>query len=195
MGEIYFFILELLKTTFFSFHRAGMGTAPACDVAQARQWMKGFHASCAPWGRWEVPAEGSEPRESALRGVILPAGTLRMSPGITSLWYVALLFQIFDNEAKDLEREVCFIDIACDEIPERYYKESEVSHRWDDMWKRFIRSTNIIKSFLTWETSLYLSLCWFTLVSHLAGFLIAVSKWSPDASGPITGPGCRSISV
>ncbi|XP_042696936.2 cytoplasmic phosphatidylinositol transfer protein 1 [Chrysemys picta bellii] len=32
---------------------------------------------------------------------------------------------IFDNEAKDLEREVCFIDIACDEIPERYYKESE----------------------------------------------------------------------
>ncbi|KAK2507092.1 hypothetical protein MC885_021022 [Smutsia gigantea] len=33
--------------------------------------------------------------------------------------------KIFDNEAKDLEREVCFIDIACDEIPERYYKESE----------------------------------------------------------------------
>lgn len=32
---------------------------------------------------------------------------------------------IFDNEAKDLEREVCFIDIACDEISERYYKESE----------------------------------------------------------------------
>ncbi|XP_008564688.1 PREDICTED: cytoplasmic phosphatidylinositol transfer protein 1 isoform X2 [Galeopterus variegatus] len=32
---------------------------------------------------------------------------------------------IFDKEAKDLEREVCFIDIACDEIPERYYKESE----------------------------------------------------------------------
>lgn len=42
-------------------------------------------------------------------------------------------FQIFDNEAKDLEREVCFIDIACDEIPERYYKESEVSKRWGDM--------------------------------------------------------------
>ncbi|XP_072501560.1 cytoplasmic phosphatidylinositol transfer protein 1 isoform X2 [Notamacropus eugenii] len=34
--------------------------------------------------------------------------------------------QIFDNEAKDVEREVCFIDIACDEIPERYYKESEL---------------------------------------------------------------------
>ncbi|KAG7491671.1 hypothetical protein MATL_G00006140 [Megalops atlanticus] len=32
---------------------------------------------------------------------------------------------IFDNEAKDVEREVCFIDIAYDEIPERYYKESE----------------------------------------------------------------------
>jgi hypothetical protein len=43
---------------------------------------------------------------------------------------MSLPFQIFDNEAKDLEREVCFIDIACDEIPERYYKESEVSSRW-----------------------------------------------------------------
>uniref|UniRef100_A0AAY4AEN9 Cytoplasmic phosphatidylinositol transfer protein 1 n=1 Tax=Denticeps clupeoides TaxID=299321 RepID=A0AAY4AEN9_9TELE len=32
---------------------------------------------------------------------------------------------IFDMEAKDLEREVCFVDIAYDEIPERYYKESE----------------------------------------------------------------------
>ncbi|XP_036426016.1 cytoplasmic phosphatidylinositol transfer protein 1-like isoform X2 [Colossoma macropomum] len=32
---------------------------------------------------------------------------------------------IFDNELKDQEREVCFIDIAYDEIPERYYKESE----------------------------------------------------------------------
>uniref|UniRef100_A0A674GVA0 Phosphatidylinositol transfer protein cytoplasmic 1 n=1 Tax=Taeniopygia guttata TaxID=59729 RepID=A0A674GVA0_TAEGU len=32
---------------------------------------------------------------------------------------------IFDKEAKDLEREICFIDIASDEIPERYYKESE----------------------------------------------------------------------
>ncbi|XP_069605273.1 cytoplasmic phosphatidylinositol transfer protein 1 [Ranitomeya imitator] len=32
---------------------------------------------------------------------------------------------IFHNELKDLEREVCFIDIACDEVPERYYKESE----------------------------------------------------------------------
>ncbi|XP_017548489.1 cytoplasmic phosphatidylinositol transfer protein 1-like isoform X2 [Pygocentrus nattereri] len=32
---------------------------------------------------------------------------------------------IFDNELKDQEREVCFVDIAYDEIPERYYKESE----------------------------------------------------------------------
>ncbi|KAK1798913.1 hypothetical protein P4O66_007183 [Electrophorus voltai] len=32
---------------------------------------------------------------------------------------------IFDSELKDQEREVCFIDIAYDEIPERYYKESE----------------------------------------------------------------------
>lgn len=42
-----------------------------------------------------------------------------------SLAFLELL-QIFDKEAKDLEREVCFIDIASDEIPERYYKESEV---------------------------------------------------------------------
>lgn len=42
-----------------------------------------------------------------------------------SVTFLSLL-QIFDNEAKDLEREVCFIDIASDEIPERYYKESEV---------------------------------------------------------------------
>uniref|UniRef100_A0A671UKB0 Phosphatidylinositol transfer protein cytoplasmic 1 n=1 Tax=Sparus aurata TaxID=8175 RepID=A0A671UKB0_SPAAU len=32
---------------------------------------------------------------------------------------------IFDSELKDQEREVCFVDIAYDEIPERYYKESE----------------------------------------------------------------------
>nr|XP_038943359.1 cytoplasmic phosphatidylinositol transfer protein 1 isoform X2 [Rattus norvegicus] len=39
--------------------------------------------------------------------------------------YTITEYTIFDSEAKDLEREVCFIDIACDEIPERYYKESE----------------------------------------------------------------------
>ncbi|KAF6724614.1 Cytoplasmic phosphatidylinositol transfer protein 1 [Oryzias melastigma] len=32
---------------------------------------------------------------------------------------------IFDTELKDQEREVCFVDIVYDEIPERYYKESE----------------------------------------------------------------------
>lgn len=32
---------------------------------------------------------------------------------------------IFDTELKEQEREVCFVDIAYDEIPERYYKESE----------------------------------------------------------------------
>ncbi|KAJ8002113.1 hypothetical protein DPEC_G00176430 [Dallia pectoralis] len=31
----------------------------------------------------------------------------------------------FDSENKDQEREVCYVDIAYDEIPERYYKESE----------------------------------------------------------------------
>ncbi|XP_048180088.1 cytoplasmic phosphatidylinositol transfer protein 1 isoform X3 [Corvus hawaiiensis] len=39
--------------------------------------------------------------------------------------YTITEYTIFDKEAKDLEREVCFIDIASDEIPERYYKESE----------------------------------------------------------------------
>ncbi|KAF3687458.1 Cytoplasmic phosphatidylinositol transfer protein 1 Mammalian rdgB -like protein beta [Channa argus] len=34
-------------------------------------------------------------------------------------------WKIFDTELKDQEREVCFIDVAYDEIPERYYKESE----------------------------------------------------------------------
>ncbi|TRY56732.1 hypothetical protein DNTS_027359, partial [Danionella cerebrum] len=32
---------------------------------------------------------------------------------------------IFDTEPRDEETEVCFVDIAYDEIPERYYKESE----------------------------------------------------------------------
>ncbi|XP_069785856.1 cytoplasmic phosphatidylinositol transfer protein 1 isoform X1 [Narcine bancroftii] len=32
---------------------------------------------------------------------------------------------IFDSEVKDVERDVCFIDIAYDEISERYYKDSE----------------------------------------------------------------------
>ncbi|XP_013870383.1 cytoplasmic phosphatidylinositol transfer protein 1 [Austrofundulus limnaeus] len=33
--------------------------------------------------------------------------------------------KIFDSEARDEETEVCFVDIAYDEIPERHYKESE----------------------------------------------------------------------
>lgn len=83
----------------------------------------------------------------------------------------SLLFQIFDSEAKDLEREVCFIDIACDEIPERYYKESEVSSRWDVVWKRL---THLFDKYEV-QPSLgdrHLSLCGLSLVSHLAGFLI-----------------------
>uniref|UniRef100_A0A8C9T3F8 Phosphatidylinositol transfer protein cytoplasmic 1 n=1 Tax=Scleropages formosus TaxID=113540 RepID=A0A8C9T3F8_SCLFO len=32
---------------------------------------------------------------------------------------------IFDSEPKDEDTEVCFIDIAYDDIPERYYKEAE----------------------------------------------------------------------
>ncbi|KAJ0033162.1 hypothetical protein NQD34_000269 [Periophthalmus magnuspinnatus] len=35
------------------------------------------------------------------------------------------LCMIFDTELKEQEREICFVDIAYDEIPERYYKESE----------------------------------------------------------------------
>ncbi|XP_048847111.1 cytoplasmic phosphatidylinositol transfer protein 1-like isoform X1 [Brienomyrus brachyistius] len=38
--------------------------------------------------------------------------------------HVAAL-QIFDGEPKDEDTEVCFIDIACDDVPERYYKKSE----------------------------------------------------------------------
>ncbi|MBN3277476.1 PITC1 protein, partial [Polyodon spathula] len=33
--------------------------------------------------------------------------------------------KIFGSEAQDVNREVCFVDIAYDEVPERYYKESE----------------------------------------------------------------------
>ncbi|GAA6087660.1 cytoplasmic phosphatidylinositol transfer protein 1 isoform X1, partial [Tachysurus ichikawai] len=36
---------------------------------------------------------------------------------------------IFD-EPRDEDTEVCFIDIAYDEIPERYFKESEVRHQY-----------------------------------------------------------------
>ncbi|XP_061736390.1 cytoplasmic phosphatidylinositol transfer protein 1-like [Nerophis ophidion] len=32
---------------------------------------------------------------------------------------------IFQSELQDQERDVCFVDIAYDELPERYYKESE----------------------------------------------------------------------
>ena len=43
-------------------------------------------------------------------------------------WQTDSLFglQIFDTELKEQEREVCSVDIAYDEIPERYYKDSEV---------------------------------------------------------------------
>lgn len=84
--------------------------------------------------------------------VVFCLGPLELLPGVTNLCYVALLFQIFDNEAKDLEREVCFIDIACDEIPERYYKESEVSSRPGGLWKTFIHLTQqtlLVKYILT----------------------------------------------
>lgn len=37
------------------------------------------------------------------------------------------VFQIFGTALRDEETEVWFVDIAYDEIPERYYKESEVS--------------------------------------------------------------------
>lgn len=40
-----------------------------------------------------------------------------------------IFFQIFESEARDEETEVCFVDIAYDEIPERHYKESEVSEQ------------------------------------------------------------------
>ncbi|KAL8163547.1 UNVERIFIED_CONTAM: Cytoplasmic phosphatidylinositol transfer protein 1 [Gekko kuhli] len=48
-----------------------------------------------------------------------------MAAFVSYQFIFVVFIRIFDNEAKDLDREVCFIDIACDEIPERYYKESE----------------------------------------------------------------------
>lgn len=54
-------------------------------------------------------------------------GTQRLQPSLANRCALLFFFQIFDTELKDQEREVCFIDIAYDEIPERYYKESEVS--------------------------------------------------------------------
>lgn len=37
------------------------------------------------------------------------------------------VLQIFGAELRDEETEVWFVDIAYDDIPERHYKESEVS--------------------------------------------------------------------
>lgn len=37
--------------------------------------------------------------------------------------------QIFESVSRDEETEVCCVDIAYDEIPERHYKELEVSEQ------------------------------------------------------------------
>lgn len=63
---------------------------------------------------------------------IIPGGFCK-GVVLLSVGFLSLL-QIFDREAKDLEREVCFIDIASDEIPERYYKESEVRDSLPVKW-------------------------------------------------------------
>lgn len=56
-------------------------------------------------------------------------------------------FQIFDTELKEQEREVCFVDIAYDDIPERYYKESEVSlWRCERVDARGDRELTLLKS-------------------------------------------------
>lgn len=74
-----------------------------------------------------------------------------------------LVFQIFGNELKDQEREVCFVDIAYDEIPERYYKESEVGppcvsplHRYSLIWhfnfsKKTVNNTEFSSSKSVWS--------------------------------------------
>lgn len=117
-------------------HQAVISAAPASDVTQ-RCEAGGTHQRGAPGHAKTLggvlSCRGRSPADPR-------ADSSRTSPSVTNLRCVALLFQIFDNEAKDLEREVCFIDIACDEIPERYYKESEVSNRWDGVWKRFVHS-------------------------------------------------------
>lgn len=138
LEEIYVFTLELLKTACFFFFPSPSGdwcyTCLWCDKMQAMNKSLSWFLHILR--QQKALARGTEPREDALWDILppqarlaQPMGTLKISPAITNLWCVALLFQIFDNEAKDLEREVCFIDIACDEIPERYYKESEVS-KW-----------------------------------------------------------------
>lgn len=110
--------------------------AAASDVTKRKRWIKKPFRILAHSEAGRKHPSGAPSQVKMLCGVLL---CLRHSCAnhwhledtrIANLWYVALLFQIFDNEAKDLEREVCFIDIACDEIPERYYKESEVSNKW-----------------------------------------------------------------
>ena len=49
--------------------------------------------------------------------------------GLLFIFYCVFLLQIFDSEPRDEDTEVCFVDIAYDEIPERYYKESEVGEQ------------------------------------------------------------------
>lgn len=59
---------------------------------------------------------------------LLPSLNIRqasvLSSSHTGLFRVP---QIFVGEPRDEETEVCFMDIAYDEVPERHYKESEVS--------------------------------------------------------------------
>ena len=177
---------------------------PASDVTRCKRWIKTFHDSCTFGGSVKL-SPGALSRAKMLCGELFrlrhrwanlqaPWGSHPLS---LTFDVVALLFQIFDNEAKDLEREVCFIDIACDEIPERYYKESEVSNRWGDMWKRVIQSfiqQTCIKSALTWDTSI--CLCVDSVCFHISlDSLLWVSKWSAYCLGPVVNPGCHSVSV
>lgn len=46
---------------------------------------------------------------------------------LSSTLTCSLFLQIFSAELRDEETEVWFVDVAYDEIPERHYKESEVS--------------------------------------------------------------------
>lgn len=68
---------------------------------------------------------------------------------------------------------MCFIDIACDEIPERYYKESEVRdpNRRITITDALIHSfhTVFVRRFLCLESS-HLTLCFFGLVLTSHGF-------------------------
>uniref|UniRef100_A0A8D0SGI9 Phosphatidylinositol transfer protein N-terminal domain-containing protein n=1 Tax=Sus scrofa TaxID=9823 RepID=A0A8D0SGI9_PIG len=111
--------------------RGAPGALPCAWAAALLVWGRPPLPALGVRGRQDHAAEGVQDLHAAHRGrANCLAGLELLFPKYFMLQrrhgtIIPTRLQIFDNEAKDLEREVCFIDIACDEIPERYYKESE----------------------------------------------------------------------